>query len=616
MTTSAMMTNGENVMLLLHRLKLVPLAIACVTVSVPTLLRSQVCVDSSMAIESTDGNPGEEVQVAMRGHSVCPVEAFSFALGYDPVRVRLLEVRPGSFFVDIFGVDFTFVPNDNPEGGYVSVAAFLLDPRNPGETLPTVIPSNTVLATFRFLIFPAASPGTMPLGNQNRAFGVPPIDHIYAGLGGTVISPALGAGTILVRGTCGARLDVTEAAGRPGQRVQVTLRGESTCAVEGFSLAIGHDPERVTLVGVAPGPLLVNRLGAGLLFNFVAVEAAGYTSVVAVFLDAKNLGNTAPTAIPPRTALATLTYEINANARPGVMVLLNEDRAFGEPFPIDHVFVTKSRTIAPVLTSGAVTIEGGPQRFALAVDAPETVGRGETFTVDLRGTSTSNLAGFATLVTYDPQRLRFVGEDFAGSVWDNSDLRQVNDDGQGSIRIGVVRNVDNTAPPNTEFVSAGDDLLFLRLSFAAGVCPGSTTIGLSSGVNDTLFVDSQFVGRNSTQGLMLSADVVTALETGFIRGNVDGGPMHPDNPRMSVNILDGLSLLRFLYAGGEAPPCADAADANDDGRLNLFDSIWIFQWILGNPAVETLPEPFLVVGQDVTPDALECGIVPRSEPCE
>ena len=71
-------------------------------------------------------------------------------------------------------------------------------------------------------------------------------------------------------------------------------------------------------------------------------------------------------------------------------------------------------------------------------------------------------------------------------------------------------------------------------------------------------------------------------------------------------------MLQGLFMGGQAPPCADAADSNDDGRYNLLDPIWVIQFLMGN-AGSTLPEPFTQPGDDPTnTDSLGCDTPPSS----
>lgn len=81
----------------------------------------------------------------------------------------------------------------------------------------------------------------------------------------------------------------------------------------------------------------------------------------------------------------------------------------------------------------------------------------------------------------------------------------------------------------------------------------------------------------------------------FMRGdaNLDGG----------VSISDVFAVLRHLHLG-QPVRCRDAADANDDGALNLVDPIFLVSAVfrLGN----AIPPPFHAAGFDPTEDALDC----------
>ena len=70
-----------------------------------------------------------------------------------------------------------------------------------------------------------------------------------------------------------------------------------------------------------------------------------------------------------------------------------------------------------------------------------------------------------------------------------------------------------------------------------------------------------------------------------------------------MNLSDGLFTLRFLFQGGEAPPCSDAADADDSGRLDLKDVIYTFNFLLqGGPP----PAQAFQCAVDPTSDDLDC----------
>jgi len=82
----------------------------------------------------------------------------------------------------------------------------------------------------------------------------------------------------------------------------------------------------------------------------------------------------------------------------------------------------------------------------------------------------------------------------------------------------------------------------------------------------------------------------------FLRGNADADG--------SFDISDAITILGFLFLGGEEPACLDSADANDDGRIDLTDGVSVLgQLFLGDPAP---PPPFERCGTDPTPDSLSC----------
>jgi len=82
----------------------------------------------------------------------------------------------------------------------------------------------------------------------------------------------------------------------------------------------------------------------------------------------------------------------------------------------------------------------------------------------------------------------------------------------------------------------------------------------------------------------------------FRRGDVQG--------EGGVDLSDAVMLLDFIFQRGLAPSCRDAADANDDGRVNLLDAVGILAHLFRNAGA--LPAPFETCGEDATADALGC----------
>ncbi len=79
-----------------------------------------------------------------------------------------------------------------------------------------------------------------------------------------------------------------------------------------------------------------------------------------------------------------------------------------------------------------------------------------------------------------------------------------------------------------------------------------------------------------------------------------------------VNLSDAVATLNFLFVAGAAPPCGDAADADDTGELNLTDGVYSLNFLFLAGPSPPAPGPESC-GADETDDAIECGSFP---PCE
>ncbi len=95
-------------------------------------------------------------------------------------------------------------------------------------------------------------------------------------------------------------------------------------------------------------------------------------------------------------------------------------------------------------------------------------------------------------------------------------------------------------------------------------------------------------------GIYLRHLSLVVEEPQFIRGDSNG------DGQVAVN--DPIFTLSYLFRGGEAPRCPDAADADDDGRLLLADAIYTLQHLFLSGA--PLPPPGRIPGSDPTADSL------------
>ena len=79
-------------------------------------------------------------------------------------------------------------------------------------------------------------------------------------------------------------------------------------------------------------------------------------------------------------------------------------------------------------------------------------------------------------------------------------------------------------------------------------------------------------------------------------------------PRRRGHLHRLVADVPWLPLGQDPPSCLDAADAEDDGRINLRDPIYILGYLfLGGPAP---PPPLGTCGPDRTADDLGCEASP------
>lgn len=83
----------------------------------------------------------------------------------------------------------------------------------------------------------------------------------------------------------------------------------------------------------------------------------------------------------------------------------------------------------------------------------------------------------------------------------------------------------------------------------------------------------------------------------FIRGDVDGS----GQPLLN----DATLLLDYLFVDGVEPPCLDAADLNDDGRISIVDPLTLLH-LLFVPGTPIPSAPYPACGIDPTPDDVDC----------
>ena len=187
----------------------------------------------------------------------------------------------------------------------------------------------------------------------------------------------------------------------------------------------------------------------------------------------------------------------------------------------------------------------------------------------------------------------------------NFDAKVVSEPGPGTLALNV-RIINNGDPITDLWIRASKETEG-RVAFIPYV--SHTSLGSKEILNfkvlpwavgeDGLFVNLLISASDVTKELALNFTRIqpTASQEKFLRGDVDGDE--------SISINDITTLSNYLYSAS-AISCEDAADTNDDGRIDISDLINLSSYI-SYGGDRLLPSPgSKTAGIDSTKDSLGC----------
>ena len=228
---------------------------------------------------------------------------------------------------------------------------------------------------------------------------------------------------------------------------------------------------------------------------------------------------------------------------------------------------------------------------------------GLTFCCELTASDTFDVSG--TIV-------EAIGAEFITAQADNDP-----DDGDGcELVLGVLVDAlppfdGATIPPLADFQRVGSVKFTVSDTAACGsVCD----IAFTDGVNGTGLVPVKNLISVNNQALPvdeIDCPVTVVGEESFYRGDCN---FSQDPMGMAVNIADAAAGVSFLFLPGTwkfEPPCLDACDCNDDGRIDLADVICILQYTLQSddfPVFPAAPGTGLMIAEDGSRVATPPGI--------
>lgn len=111
------------------------------------------------------------------------------------------------------------------------------------------------------------------------------------------------------------------------------------------------------------------------------------------------------------------------------------------------------------------------------------------------------------------------------------------------------------------------------------------------------FLHSGLVATNGEEGFSEVYRRFEPLLVPFRRGDA--------SPNGGVDLADATFIFNYLFQGGSAPECFDAADADDSGNVDISDGIYILAYKFQGGPPPPPPGP-ASCGPEPTPDELRC----------
>jgi hypothetical protein len=555
----------------------------------------------ALSLGSGQGSAG---QVALSVTSDDPVVGLRVAVEIDPTKLQITHVDRANNLGGTIGAEH--VATEIFANGFT--LDVVMDAEEPfdGQTIPA---GTTELAMIdvRAKCPSAGSPAALTFVDD--VLGSPKLSNLIV-LAGTSIG--VGEGLQLNHGSftpeCDTQRLIVETTALPTGVMEGAIRilVENTQPVEGFVVAVGHDPNLATLQEINISGTATEQAGAEFVHDNLYPD--GGTLGVILDFDAPFDGQTlAANGQEHHVANFVYRYAGSPITAPDCVTvpLRLEDDTFGDP-PLVNLLVEEQLSITEAegltLVDGSIMFCEGEREIVFSInDDGVTIRENGCAEVGYFYTSAADpIQGVSIASCYD-DRLTVGDINLEGSITASVNAEFVNHHAEsGELIIGIL--VDSTPPvsPERMFPSTDVPTLLCRIEFCdqAGqiscgemlditFCDGAVGAG-SVPINNRAAVYHQSIPPKLIAGTL---EVGGAEE--FRRGdcNFDG----------EVDIADPPSILGHVFSGVFYPPCMDACDANDDGTIDLADSVKVLRWLFKFGSEPPAPGPF-VPGPDPTPD--------------
>ena len=559
--------------------------------------------------------------------STAATEGFVLAIGIDSNLLAVSDLSTAGA-TDSTGAELA-VPEIFADGATLGV---VLDAQSPfdGQSIPAG--SGTLIATMTVSAATVVSSDTdTSVSFTDGSLNSPALDNILV-QGGLSIGAGQGLG--LNDGTVSLlepppatmyTLDSSAPADGNGTLGEAFVTMDNSLGpVQGFVTAVTHDPSVITLEDINLG---ADTLANGAEFEISNLYENGGTLGVVMDFNPPFDGQTLP--LGNGIHLATYSYScvdsniyVEGEAVPAAATspLTLDNGVLGTP-PLDNVLVINGLSLQPILSSGTFTCE------PVGVPAEDTILWMETeFDTDEGNYAylgqTGDLCfyykddddyiqGFTLTVCYDCDLT--IHEDsweFNGSILDQVGIEylavQVDDDcSDGETGELIVALLMDALPPfEGQTLPQTDDLNEVRLLVGkmrvtvdeTAECDAEQPIYWCNDINgngDVFLYNNVVIDFESIQIYERNDTFVYVVpEEIFQRGdcNSDDKVDLADSATMLANQFNGLAIL-----------CPDACDSNDDGSLNMADSVYLLNWLFKFGPIPPAPGPY-EDGPDATTD--------------
>lgn len=573
----------------------------------------------TIADATTQGLSEFNTEVVLQ--STGETQGYVLAIGFDSSVLNATNVSVEGSDVENIGAEL-IAAEVLAEGLTLGV---VLDAQSPFDG--QVIPAGQ--ATVGVLTFTPATIATSNLTTQlsfaDGVFNSPPLDNLIV-QGGLSIGVADGLqlidGTVTLTPPPPDNLRVGNASvpadGSSSANVPILL-SNSTGSVQGFVIAIAHGSEELTLEEITIAGTITESIGSE--FEVANLYADGGTLGVVLDFMPPFDGQVIPVGNDQQIA----TYRYSCNS---IIYLPDSDlqtpltpinNYIGDP-PLENVIVVEGLSLNPSLEAGTLTclaVEPPPEHNTIMTaeaDFDGSIGNyayaGQTGTLNLYYIDPDDeIQGFTITICYDCD-LTIESGTFSldGSIVEETGAEYLNhqidddcSDGEtGELILAILLDAlppfeGQTLPPTSENLLVGSIQVTVD---ETAECNETQEIYFCDNINgngSVFLYNNVVIDYQSVQDYeRVNTGINVVPEEIFQRGDC--------NSDDKVDLADAATIIASQFQGLPIL-CPDACDGNDDGLINLADSVYVMNWLFKFGPIPPDPGPF-DNGPDPTNDEL------------